>query len=88
MTDQLKEAQLGIEAEQFKSTDLGRYLLARAQDDIVVAFKEWQDADPEDAKAIRAIQNKAQVAESFLNWIDEAIFNGKYAEDEIRSNDV
>jgi len=67
---------LGFEAEAFLKSDIGRYLVARADEEIECAVEELKGVDPEDAKAIRALQGKINVAESIQYWLAEAIQDG------------
>lgn len=87
MTDNLSTAQLGVEAELFKSSGLGRHLNYRAESEIIDASQELCTVDPTDTKAITELQNKVYRANSFITWINEAIEEGDYALNEIRSNE-
>jgi len=84
MTDILSIAQLGVEAESFKSSGLGRYLNDRAESEIIEASNELCTVCPSDTKAITELQNKVYRANSFIIWIEEAIEDGNFAIDEIR----
>jgi len=67
---------LGFEAEAFLQSDIGRYLIERADDEIDTALDELKRADPEDAKTIRRLQGDIKVAESIQYWLAEAIQDG------------
>lgn len=84
MTDQhdqelLRVAGFGMDVEKFMRSELGRYLQRRAQDDISRAQDALLTVDPEDAKAVRALQNEAAVAERVLSWLGEAVTQGEQA---------
>lgn len=85
MTDLLQIAQLGVEAEAFKSTNLGRYLFQKADDEIIEALHELARVDPTNVKRITELQNQSYRANSFMTWIDEAIESGNFAIDELQT---
>lgn len=84
MTDILEEAQLGVEAENFKSSRLGQYLQERAESEIIEATEALCLVDPNDSKKIIELQNKVYRANSFIIWVFSAIEDGNFAIDEIR----
>jgi hypothetical protein len=73
------EARLGVEAEGFLSSDLGRYLLGRAELEERDALEELTRVDPDDAKAVRAAQGRLYLARAVPGWIRDAIQNGRVA---------
>ncbi len=77
------EARLGQEAINFLSSDLGRLLQGRAQQEKEWAMNELLRTESHDEHRIRTLQNKAQRANQFIQWIGEAIQNGKVAEQQI-----
>lgn len=87
MNDPLAIAQLGVEAESFKSSGLGRYLNERAESEIIDASRALCEVDPADVKQITELQNKVYRANSFIAWIEEAIESGNFAIEEIRSEE-
>lgn len=86
MADILSVAQLGVEAESFKSSALWRYLNEHAESEIIDASQRLCTVDPTDIKAITELQNKVYRANSFITWIDKAIESGNFAIDEIREH--
>jgi len=72
-------AKLGIQAENFKHSALGRYMRDRADVEIEQATAELIDADSEDIKLNREIRNKIKVAHTVTEWIEEAIGSGQVA---------
>ncbi len=86
MTDILSVAQLGVEAESFKSSALWRYLNEYAESEIIDASQKLCTVDPKDINAITELQNKVYRANSFITWIDRAIESGNAAIDEIREH--
>jgi len=80
-------ARLGIDAEAFMGTKLGRFLHQKATDEILEATSELIAADPADAKANTDIRNKIHVANMFLVWMRESINVGHAAHDQLRALD-
>jgi len=72
-------ARLGIDAETFIRTPLGRFLEGKARAEEADALIALVDADPEDAKANRELRNQIHVARMFLSWINDAIEAGQQA---------
>jgi len=77
------EAVLGEDAQVFWKSDLGQWVIARSLKESEDATNKLRQADPEDAKVIRDLQNDIKNAEQALIWIDEAIRNGKQAIQEL-----
>ena len=75
----IKEAQIGIEAEEFRKSDLGQYLHGRAEVDIAQAYKNFETVCPDNPNAIRAIQDQVRVLRMFQRFVDDAIQNGREA---------
>ena len=61
----LSMARMGIDAESFMRTPLGKFLLKKANDEIAVAIEELIDVDPTDVKEATAIRNRIHVARMF-----------------------
>jgi fumarate hydratase class II len=72
-------AELGDEAKRFLESDLGRCILGIAKQEAELANDKYKAVDPEDAKAIRAIQNEVWRAESFEQWLLELFSRGENA---------
>jgi hypothetical protein len=70
----------GLDCKVFMESPIGRYLTKRANDEIESAMQELRHADPDSSKTIRDLQNKAYRAESFLQWMGEAVTEGENAE--------
>jgi hypothetical protein len=76
----LEAAVFGEEVRRFLQDDrIGRYIVAKAAEQVESSLLELKEVDPEDAKAIRTIQTKIRVAESVVGWLAEAIDNGERA---------
>jgi microcompartment protein CcmL/EutN len=70
---------LGAEAEAFIVSPLGKFLIQRAEDQIETAVEALKRCDPDDAKAIRAVQNEIRIAEDVQYWLAEAVQAGHNA---------
>lgn len=77
----------GLDVKAFTQSSVGRYLLAKANADRDTALEALADVDPEDPKAIRALQNRVKCAENFLMWLAEAATQGEIAEAEFITAD-
>ena len=67
----------GMDVQAFMRSSIGQYLTAKANTEIEAALQALKTADPEDAKAIRTLQNDAKCAENFLLWMGEAVTEGE-----------
>jgi hypothetical protein len=86
-SDPVVEAAIfGKEVEQWLDTRIGAYLVRKAQDEASKALEALAEVDPEDAKAIRALQNKVQVSDSIIGWLGEAVRMGIQATDQLRED--
>jgi hypothetical protein len=80
----LAEVRLGIQAEDFLRSPIGRYLVGRAQIEVEAAVEELKHAHPEDPAIIRKLQNRITLMESFGAWLQDAIANGNNAEAQLK----
>ena len=83
----LKAVDLGFQAEAFLQSDIGRYLVSRAEAQIDEAVEALKEADPEDPKAIRALQNTIAVAESVQYWLADVIQQGENAQQQLHEGE-
>jgi len=86
-SDLLNIARIGIDAEAFAKSDIGKFLIAKATGEIEAATSDLIDADPGDWQANTETRNKIHVARMFLVWLDEAIQIGRHAHDQILEMD-
>ena len=77
--DLIDAAELGEEAKAFIQSDLGKSLLARAEQATLAALTELGECDPTDSKKIAALQNKASLGKQFPEWLNEIINIGDEA---------
>lgn len=85
--DLIHQIDLGIQIEAFLGSDVGKYLIGRAEHDVEEATEELKKADPENPKLIRTLQNKIKCAESIQYWMAEAIQSGHLAQQQLREQD-
>ena len=74
------EISLGMEAKDFFSSELGRYMLGCAKQDMESAYKKLKTVSPWRRNRIRALQNEVRVAEQFILYIRDLIIRGQAAE--------
>ena len=70
---------LSFQVEAFLLSPIGKYLIARAEEEIEAATEVLKRIDPEDPKSIRVQQQIIQVAESVQYWLADAIQAGHNA---------
>lgn len=80
----VETAIFGESVRQFLRTPIGEYLMSRAKDQAEDALSLLAEADPEDPKKIRDLQNKIRVADSITDWLSEAIRMGDQALQQLR----
>lgn len=74
------EAVLGQEASEFLSTEIGRYIVGRAEQDKADAMDKLARVSPWRRNRIRQLQNEIWRAESVVSWVAELVTAGKQAE--------
>ena len=83
MNQLLKDAQLGIEAEAFLSTDLGRFLVDKADQELEDGLQGFLNLSTDDKDGLLQLQSQCKRAINFKSWLAEAINTGIYAEREL-----
>lgn len=85
---------LGLEAEKFIQSDLGKYINGCIQQDIESAKQELSELDPykyttlpELQNAITEIQNRSRASKDLYSYISEAINRGIQAEHQLDQED-
>jgi hypothetical protein len=71
----LKEIQLGLDADRFLSTPLGKYLLMRAQEEAIESMDKLKTMTvcPDNLDDVRNLQCSIKWAENFEFWLTEQI---------------
>lgn len=81
-------AHVGIEMDEFRRSNVGRYLIGRAQDQ-VEAFSAFALEIPEpDNTEYKRLHMKAAAAQMLMTFIGEAIADGKHAEESLAEMDA
>lgn len=78
----METAVFGRRVEEFMASDLGRYLVLKAESQEQQATEELKKLSPWTPMARRAmqkIQNDIRVAEWFQQWLGEAVMDGLQA---------
>lgn len=73
------EAILGKDAEEFLSTELGRYLLARIEEEEKEAMTELTTVWSWNRRKIQRLQNQVWRAQSLKSWLADLIVSGRQA---------
>ena len=68
---------LGDDAEEFFKSDLGRYVLESALEEINLAVTKLKTVSPWDTNAIIELQTKIRIAEAAPGWLNDAIRAGR-----------
>ena len=81
--DTLDYAKLGIEAESFLRSSLGKYMMSRADEIIKRETQNLVNCDAYDTDANRDIRNEIRLATMFKYFIDAVIEDGKTASEQL-----
>lgn len=73
------EAILGKDAEDFLASDVGRFLIGRAEQEVAEAMDELKRCHPWRTRKLRELQNRIWRAESVQGWLGELIIRGRQA---------
>lgn len=86
--EDLRLARLGIDAEAFLGSALGKHIATQAQCEIDEATAELIKANPSDVEANTKLRNRIYVAGQALKWIVQAAQEGRAATDRIREQET
>lgn len=81
------KARLGIEAESFQHSHVGRYIYDRIDNDLDKFQAELIATSPHDVEKCVEIRNNILVRNLFTLWLKEAIGSGLNAEHELQEAD-
>ena len=86
MDDQMLRAEweLGLEVEAFLGTKVGEYLIGCCKQDRDLALEQLAVVDPEDQRAIRAIQQQVQICQMIPAYLHEIVIRSQQAEEALR----
>ena len=77
----------GKQVEDFLETDVGRYIVRKANDKAEKAIDALKRISPNDNVGIQILQNEIGLAESIVEWLADAIITGQQAIDHLRSEE-
>ena len=75
----IAEAEIGEATRFFLDSEVGKCLLGIAEQEERAALLKLADVDPNDAKAVIALQNEVWRARSFAGWLVELVNRGNNA---------
>ena len=75
----MESAALGEAARLFIQSELGGHLTKKAADEVEQALAELVDVDPNDAKAVGAIQLRIKIAKQAVVWLTDTMSEGQNA---------
>lgn len=90
MSDQralMEDIQLGIDVETFIQSEVCQYLLGRVDQERKDAVEAFTKADPANTDLIRSLQNVIHRADSFEQWLGEAVQVGLYATQQLKERE-
>ena len=71
-----ERAAFGKQVDAFMTSDVGKYVMNRAQQSRKDAFTDFAAVDATDVSAVQDIQNRLKVAESIVQWLRDAVMDG------------
>jgi hypothetical protein len=75
----IAELDLGEQAEEFISSDIGRYMVGAAQQDGQDAHEKLSKTLPFRWRRIQALQNEIRISDMFLLYLRDLIIRGRAA---------
>lgn len=85
--DAFEVARFGVEVERFIHSDIGKYLIDRAEMDRDRAIKEMKTVDVADTAAVRRIQNDLNIPDRVMAWLSDAVQSGYAAHEALRASE-
>lgn len=70
------QAVLGKQVDDFWRSDVGQYIRKRANEEIAAGIAELRRVDPRNGEEVARAQDKVNVPERAVNWIEQAIREG------------
>ena len=81
------EAMMGQDVESFLASDIGRYLIARADEESADAVGKLKTVFPWRRRRITELQNQIWRAESIQSWLGELIIRGRQATSQLEQQE-
>lgn len=76
----IAELELGLQAEEWFATPLGKYVLGCIEQEIAAAKDDFETVDIQDAQKVRELQDRIKRANTVKSWFAELIQRGRDAE--------
>lgn len=83
----IAEAVLGKDAEEFIQSELGRYIIARVEQEREEAITALTTVSVWRRNRIRTLQNEVWRCDTFKSWLAETVIRGKQALDLLEQRD-
>ena len=64
-------------------TDIGRYIIGRAEQDELKTLRQLSETDPTLSTEVMRLQERSKMFTSLLNWIEQVINEGEIAKYQI-----
>ena len=77
--DLIHRAVFGKQVDAFMSSDIGKYMIARAMDQKEAAQDKFLRVDCQDAGEVQKIQNAILLADAIVGWLQDAVGDGVQA---------
>ena len=84
----IAEAVLGKDAEEFISSELGRYIIARIEEEKAEAISKLSTVSFWRKRRIQDLQNQIWRCDTFKSWLAETVIRGKQAVDLLEQRDA
>ena len=78
---------LGFSAEDFLSSELGKFIAEKAEAERVSAIEELVSCNPFDGEAVSRLQSRVAIADVAMQWLADAIILGQEAQERMRQLD-
>ena len=83
----VRTATFGRQVEDFLETDIGKYLVGRAEQEARTAMDRLKAISPWRRARIRDLQAQVWRAENFQQWLGNAIVEGRHALQMLQEDD-
>jgi len=80
------EAIVGRDAEDFVTSDIGKYIIGCAEQEAEEATDQLKRVYPWRTRKITELQNKIWRAESIQSWLSELIIKGRQAQQQLEED--
>lgn len=78
---------LGEDCKAFIPSRVGEYLVSRAEEYEMIVLRQLRDVDVENVVKLCELQAEAKIPGKLLQWLEEAISEGKEAQFQLEETD-